>query len=65
MASSVTEVIAMATRSDMAMLMQTDNDLRPINPPIINEVDMLWNPFEDIVPRSTKEDREEAAVAKK
>jgi len=65
MASSLTEVVVMASRSDMAMLMQTDDDLRPINPPIINEVDVLWNPFEDIVPRSTKEDREEAAVAKK
>lgn len=65
MVSSLTEVVAMASRSDMAILMQTDDDLRPINPPIINEVDVLWNPFEDIVPRSTKEDREEAAIAKK
>ena len=47
------------------MLVQTDDDLRPINPPMIHEVDVLWNPFEDIVPRSTKEDREEAAAAKK
>ena len=47
------------------MLVQTDDDLRPINPPMICEVDVLWNPFEDIVPRSTKEDREQAAAAKK
>ncbi len=47
------------------MLVQTDEDLRPINPPIIQEVDVLWNPFEDIEPRSTREDREHAAAAKR
>ncbi|CAK0747412.1 hypothetical protein CVIRNUC_001763 [Coccomyxa viridis] len=44
---------------------ETDEDLRPINPPIIQEVDVLWNPFEDIEPRSTREDREHAAAAKR
>lgn len=47
------------------MLLQTNDDLRPINPPVVQEVDVLWNPFEDIEPRSTKEDREQAALAKK
>ncbi len=47
------------------VLVQTDDDLRPINPPMIHEVDVLWNPFEDIVPRNTREDREEAAAAKR
>lgn len=45
--------------------MQTDDDLRPINPPIVQGADVLWSPFDDIYPRSTKEDREEAEAAKK
>ena len=51
--------------SSVCVLVQTDEDLRPINPPIIQEVDVLWNPFEDIEPRSTREDREQAAAAKR
>ena len=46
-------------------VVQTDDDLRPINPPLVNEVDVLWSPFDDIVPRSTKADREEADIAKR
>ena len=46
-------------------MVQTDDNLRPINPPMIHDVEVLWNPFEDIVPRSTREDREQAAAAKK
>ena len=45
--------------------MQTDDDLRPINPPIVHEADVLWSPFDDIEPRSTKADREEADAAKR
>ncbi|CAL5219052.1 g812 [Coccomyxa viridis] len=44
---------------------ETDDDLRPINPPIVQGADVLWSPFDDIYPRSTKEDREEAEAAKK
>lgn len=47
------------------MRAQTDEDDRPVHPPRILEVEVLWNPFEDIVPRSTREEREaEAAAAK-
>jgi len=34
---------------------------RPENPPIIKEVEVLWNPFDDIVPRTTRADRQAAA----
>ena len=34
---------------------------RPEDPPIIKEVEVLWNPFDDIVPRSTRAEREAAA----
>jgi len=33
---------------------------RPANPPVITGVEVLWNPFDDIVPRSTREEREAA-----
>jgi len=33
---------------------------RPANPPVITGVEILWNPLEDIVPRSTREEREAA-----
>lgn len=45
--------------------LQTDEDDRPVHPPVIQEVEVLWNPFEDIVPRSTREEREAAAAAKR
>lgn len=45
--------------------MQTEEDDRPMHPPVILETEILWNPFEDIVARSTKEEREAEALAKK
>ncbi len=36
-----------------------------MHPPVILETEILWNPFEDIVARSTKEEREAEALAKK
>lgn len=45
---------------------QTDPDTdRPIDPPILRDVEVLWNPFEDIVPRYNKklEQRMEAEKA--
>ena len=33
-----------------------------MHPPRITGAEVLWNPFEDIVPRSTREEREAAAV---
>lgn len=27
---------------------------RPFEPPVIKDVEVLWNPFEDIVPRFNK-----------
>ena len=44
---------------------QTDDDDRPVHPPRVLEVEVLWSPFEDIVPRSTREEREAAAAAAK
>ena len=41
---------------------QVDEDDRPLQPPVVLGAEVLWNPFEDIVPRSTREDREAAAA---
>ena len=41
-----------------------END-RPIHAPTITGSEVLWNPFEDIVPRTTREERmAEAAAAR-
>jgi peptidyl-prolyl cis-trans isomerase SDCCAG10 len=45
--------------------LQTDEDDRPVHPPAIKEVEVLWNPFDDIVPRSTREERDAAAAARR
>ena len=39
-----------------------DEDDRPLQPPVVLGAEVLWNPFEDIVPRSTREDRVAAAA---
>lgn len=31
--------------------LETDKDDRPLHPPVINSVEVLWNPFDDVVPR--------------
>ena len=36
-------------------------DARPLHPPVIEGVEILWNPFDDIEPRSTRPEREAAA----
>ena len=36
---------------------------RPINAPTITGSEVLWNPFEDIVPRTTREERRAEAAA--
>ncbi len=41
---------------------QVGEDDRPTQPPTVTGADVLWNPFEDIVPRTTREDREAAAA---
>ena len=41
---------------------QVDEDDRPLQPPVVLGAEVLWNPFEDIVPRSMREDREAAAL---
>ncbi|CAI5732651.1 unnamed protein product [Peronospora destructor] len=33
---------------------ETDAQDRPVNPPKLSSVEVLWNPFEDIVPRAVK-----------
>ncbi|KAK9819770.1 hypothetical protein WJX72_002180 [[Myrmecia] bisecta] len=43
--------------------LEVDDDDCPLHPPRIKEAEVLWNPFEDIVPRSTKEEREAKAAA--
>lgn len=39
------------------LLLQVDEEDRPVEPPRILSVDVSWNPFEDIVPRMTAEER--------
>jgi hypothetical protein len=34
---------------------QGDDNDRPLDPPVIREAEVVWNPFEDIVPRVDKE----------
>lgn len=41
--------------------LEVDSQDRPEHPPIIQEVEVLWNPFEDIIPRSTRAERESAS----
>jgi hypothetical protein len=41
---------------------QVGEDDRPMQPPTVTGADVLWNPFEDIVPRTTREDRDAAAA---
>ncbi|EIE22031.1 cyclophilin-like protein, partial [Coccomyxa subellipsoidea C-169] len=45
--------------------LETGEDDRPTHPPVIKEVEVLWNPFDDIIPRSTREEREAEAAARK
>ena len=44
---------------------QTDDNDRPKVPPIIKSTEVIWNPFEDIVPRTTPEEKLAAAAAQK
>lgn len=44
---------------------QTDGDDRPAEAPKFLNADILWNPFEDITLRSTKEEREAEAALKR
>lgn len=34
--------------------LEADKDDRPVDPPVINSVEVLWNPFDDVVPRNLK-----------
>ncbi len=43
-------------------MLQVDDEDRLLEPHGIKSVEVLWNPFEDIVPRTTPEER--AAKAK-
>mmetsp|Transcript_27700 Transcript_27700/g.71898 ORF Transcript_27700/g.71898 Transcript_27700/m.71898 type:complete len:535 (+) Transcript_27700:245-1849(+) len=46
--------------------LEVDENDRPVDPPVITDVEVLWNPFEDIVPRTTIEERmAKAQTAKK
>lgn len=47
------------------MFAQTDGDDRPKHPPIIKGAEVIWNPFEDIVPRTTPEEKLAAAAAQR
>lgn len=31
--------------------LEVDEDDRPAHPPVLNRADVLWNPFDDLVPR--------------
>lgn len=37
---------------------QVDEDDRPVDPPLIKSIEVLWNPFDDIVPRTTPQERQ-------
>ncbi|KAJ3118525.1 Peptidyl-prolyl isomerase cwc27 [Phlyctochytrium bullatum] len=39
--------------------LETDKDERPLNPPKLFKAEILYNPFEDIVPRTTPEEKAE------
>lgn len=43
--------------------LQTDDDDRPKHPASIKGTEVIWNPFEDIVPRTTPEERQAVAAA--
>ena len=45
--------------------LDTDESDRPLYPPVIEAVEVIWNPFEDIVPRQhpKKESKDSGAVA--
>ncbi len=42
--------------------MQTDENDRPLDPPVLKEAEVVWNPFDDVVPR---EDVQRAKEEKK
>lgn len=44
--------------------LDVDDSDRPLEPPILRSVEVLWNPFEDIIPRSTPASRSAEAAAK-
>ncbi|KAG0141275.1 hypothetical protein CROQUDRAFT_98947 [Cronartium quercuum f. sp. fusiforme G11] len=44
---------------------EVDKNERPVHPPVIKSVEVIDNPFPDIVPRITTEQRKEQAKAKK
>lgn len=35
--------------------LQVDDNDRPLDPPVIRDAEVVWNPFEDLVPRVDKE----------
>lgn len=48
--------------------LEVDDHDRPLNPPLLRGAEVLWNPFPDIVPRITPEQRraaEQEAAAKR
>lgn len=45
--------------------LETDDDDRPLDPPRLLRADVLLNPFDDIIPRTTREEKEAAAVAER
>lgn len=40
--------------------LEVDDEDRPVNPPMLKGTEVLWNPFSDIVPRVTAEQRRAA-----
>ena len=52
-------------RNQLAVFWQVDSDDRPVELPRLLDTEILWSPFEDIVPRITKEEREAEAAFKR
>ena len=42
---------------------EVDDSDRPVDPPKVTSAEVLWPPFDDIVPRTTPAERREAAAA--
>jgi hypothetical protein len=46
----------------VSLVWQTDENDRPLDPPRITATEIIWNPFEDIVPRTTPEEQQALAA---
>ena len=43
--------------------LEVDDHERPLNPPKITRIEIISNPFDDVIPRTTAKERQAAALA--